>query len=381
MKKIPYSTQFIDQEDIKAVINTLNSKNLTKGQQIKKFELLIKKKIKCKHAIGVINASSALILACRAVGIKKNDIVWTSPITYIATANAALHCGAKIDLVDINLDDYNISTELLEKKLIIAKKKNNLPKLLIVVHLAGYPSDMKKISELSEKYKFKIIEDASHAFGARYKNQLIGNCKFSDITIFSFHPVKIVTTAEGGILTTNIKKYSDKIIQLRENGYSKIKHNDPNYYDIVDLGYNFRLNEINSSLGISQIKKLNWIQKEKKKIVNFYFKNLNHEDLILPKYETHSISSWHLFILRFTNKILKKVSKIEIINKLRKKGIYVNTHYIPLQYFKYIKLQKKFNNLKNSIEYYNSAISIPLFPHLDNKTQKYIVNTIKKIIS
>lgn len=385
MKKIiPYSTQYLNNDDIKSVKKVLLSKNLTKGKKTIEFENKIKNTVGSKYSCAIINASSALILSCRAIGLKKNDILWTTSITYIATVNAGLHCGAKIDLVDINLNDYNICVDKLEKKLIYSKKNNCLPKVLIVVHLAGYPADLKKINRLSKKYNFKIIEDASHAFGAVYNNSKIGDCKYSDITVFSFHPVKIITSAEGGAITTNNKTLYNKIIQLRENGIQRNNpkkiYDDPNFYDVVDLGYNFRINEINSSLGISQIKKMKKFKYKKNKIVEYYFSSLNHPKIYLPKYLKNRVSSWHLFIIRFKESLIKKTSKSKIIKFLRKKGIYVNTHYIPLQYFKLIKKHLKFSQLPNAENYYKSSISIPLYPHLSKKEQKLVVQSIKKII-
>jgi dTDP-4-amino-4,6-dideoxygalactose transaminase len=373
MKLIPYSTQNITRDDILSVVKVLKSKYLTKGSRTLNFEKKIKKIVGSKYAAGVINASSALILACKAIGLKKNDRVWTSSITYIASINAGIHCGAKIDLVDINLNDYNICVKSLEKKLEHSKKKNCLPKILVVVHLAGYPADLEYLKFLSKKYNFKIIEDASHAFGAKYKGSRIGDCKYSDITVFSFHPVKVITSAEGGAITTNNKIIYDKILQLRENGIlRKKKQRDPNYYDIVDLGYNFRINEINSTLGISQIKKTKNFINKKKKIANFYYQNLDLRNIILPKYKRDRSSALHLFIIR-----LKKKKNI-VIKMLKKKGIIVNTHYIPLQYFTFIKKFKKFSNLKNSEEYYKTSISIPIYPHLTFKERSYVVKIINE---
>ena len=275
---LPYSTQLIENDDLNEVKKILKSKILTKGKKTLEFEKKIKSFVKCKYSLATINASSSLILACRALDINKDDIVWTSANTYIATINAALHCGAKIDLLDINLDDYNICIDLLEKKLIKAKKTKQLPKVIIAVHLAGYPMDLEKLKKLSKIYKFKIIEDASHAFGSKYKNSRIGDCYYSDICIFSFHPVKVITTAEGGAITTNNKKMFKKIIQLRENGIERvnlIKKFDLNAYDVVDLGYNFRINEINSSLGISQINKTRDFIKKKKFNSKILFQKVN----------------------------------------------------------------------------------------------------------
>jgi UDP-4-amino-4,6-dideoxy-N-acetyl-beta-L-altrosamine transaminase len=381
MKKIiPYSTQYIDQDDIQSVNKVLLSKNLTKGKKTIEFEKKIKNNVGSKYALAVINASSALILACKAIGLKKNDLLWTTDITYISSATAGLHCGAKIDLVDINLDDYNMCIKSLEEKLIHSKINKCLPKVVVVVHLAGYPAELKKIHQLSKKYNFKIIEDASHAFGSRYAKTKIGDCKYSDIAVFSFHPVKIITTAEGGAITTNNKNLYNKLLQLRENGIIRNKfkkfHNDPNSYDVIDLGYNFRINEINSALGISQIKKMISFKKKKRKIIDYYFNNLDISKIHLPNYMNDRVSSWHLFIVRFKQNVIRIKRKDKIINSLKKKGIFVNTHYIPLHYFKYIKKHLSSSHFPNAEDYYKSSISIPLYPHLSNKEQKLIVNNI-----
>ena len=262
------------------------------------------------------------------------------------------------------------------------QKKKKLPKAIIVVHLAGYACDLKKLKRLSKIYNFKIIEDASHAFGAKYKNHYIGDCFYSDICIFSFHPVKVITTAEGGAITTNDKKIYKKILQLRENGIERLdikKLIDPNFYDVVDLGYNFRINEINSSLGISQIKKTKDFIKKKKSISEYYFQKLKDPRIFLPKYKKDRLNSWHLFIIRFDfNKIDK--TKFEIINFLKRKGIMVNTHYIPLNYFSYIKNLIRKKTFKNADTYYHQAISIPIYPHLTKKEQDYIIENILKSI-
>ena len=383
MKKIlPYSTQLIDSSDIKNVVSILKSKNLTKGKNTLEFENKIRSYVKCKYSLAVINASSALLLACKALELKKNDFVWTTTITYIASINAALHCGAKIDLIDINLNDYNICLDGLRKKLINAKKNKKLPKAIVVVHLGGYPCNLKKLKKLSKIYKFKIIEDASHAFGAKYKNNFVGDCNYSDICIFSFHPVKVITTAEGGAITTNNEKIYKKILQIRENGIERSnikKLRGPNFYDVVDLGYNFRINEINSSLGISQIKKTKDFIKKKKSISEYYFQKLKDPRIFLPKYKKDRLNSWHLFIIRFDfNKIDK--TKFEIINFLKRKGIMVNTHYIPLNYFSYIKNLIRKKTFKNADTYYHQAISIPIYPHLTKKEQDYIIENILKSI-
>lgn len=383
MKIINYSTQSIDKNDIQAVIKTLRSKYLTKGNVTLDFEKKIKNFCKSKYVCATINASSSLLMACISIGINKNDYVWTSNITYIASINCALHLGAKIKLVDIN-ETNNICVDKLKKELFIAKKIRKLPKALVVVHLAGLPCNLQEIKKLSKIYKFKIIEDASHAFGANYNNTKIGSCKFSDLTVFSFHPVKNITTAEGGAITTNDRNLYKKLILVRENGvdFSRIDNKKfPTKYDISTLGYNFRINEINSSLGISQIRKVNKFINLKKKIAKKYFKELDIPQISLPDKNLLKTSSLHLFIIKIDFKKLK-INKFQLINILKKNNINVNSHYIPLNKFSLIKKNIKQNNkFINSENYYKEAISIPMYPDLTYKKQNYFIKTLIKIIN
>lgn len=381
MKNIPYSRQYIDTKDLKYVNQVLKSDFLTKGKQTLIFEKSIQNKLKCKYAVSTINASSALILACKVLNLQKNDYVWTASITYIASINCALHCGAKIGLVDIDQDTNNISIEDLEKRLILAKKKKKLPKIVIVVHLGGVPCDLLSIHKLSKKYNFKIIEDASHAIGSKYKELPIGNCKYSAMTVFSFHPVKTITSAEGGVITTNNKNIYNKLVLLRENGHKKIDNfNDPNFYDVTELGFNFRINEINACLGISQLKNLTKFIKKKNLIALKYIKLLDKRNLEVPKYNKNLVNSWHLFIIKVNFNNLK-ISKSQFITRLRKKKIFLNTHYIPLYKFSLIKKFIKRENFKNSENYYKNAISIPIYPQMASKEQAYVISNLNKELS
>jgi dTDP-4-amino-4,6-dideoxygalactose transaminase len=380
MKLIPYSRQYINNKDIKNITKILKSDYLTKGSQTLKFESAVKKKIKCKYALAVINASSALILACRALELKKDQYLWTTAVTYVASVNCALHCQAKIDLVDIDYTDNNISIDHLKKKLIEAQKKKMLPKILVIVHLAGFPCRLKEIKKLSKKYNFKIIEDASHAFGSSYFGSPIGSCKYSDITIFSFHPVKVITTAEGGIISTNNEDIYNKIYAMRENGQVMKKKINYNFlYDIKSLGYNFRINEINSSLGISQIKQTNLFIKKKFLLVKKYFKYLSKEEITLPPVNFFFLCSWHLFIIKINFKLLK-IDKNQFIKKLRDKKILVNYHYIPLYKFSFISKFLKIKILKNSEKYFKEAVSLPLFPQMTETEQRYVIRNVNSII-
>ena len=285
---IPYSTQTVDKSDIKAVVKTLKSKFLTQGPQIEKFEKKISQKVKAKYTSVVNSATSALHISCMALGFKKNDILWTSPNTFSASSNCALHLGGKVDFVDIDYRSGNIDVNLLERKLFNSKKINKLPKILVPVHFAGNPTEQDKIYQLSKKYKFKIIEDASHAIGASYKNEKVGSCKWSDITVFSFHPVKIITTFEGGAATTNdknifkkLKLYSNHGI-TRDNKNFTFKKKQAWYYEQQLLGLNYRMTDVAATMGISQIKKLNKFVNARNNLAKIYNKHLSTNFLALP---------------------------------------------------------------------------------------------------
>ncbi|MDB9819854.1 UDP-4-amino-4,6-dideoxy-N-acetyl-beta-L-altrosamine transaminase [Candidatus Pelagibacter sp.] len=386
-KAIFYGKQYIDNEDIKSVTNVLRSNFLTQGPYVEKFENKLKKKTHVNYAVSANSATSCLMLACRALGIKKNDLVWTSPNTFVSTANAAVHCGAKIDLVDIDLETGNISIELLKKKLLLAKKKNKLPKLIMPVHFAGQPTEQKEIWKLSKKYGFKIIEDASHSIGAKHYNEVVGSCKWSDIVVMSFHPVKPITTGEGGVALTNNKSFANTMKLLRTHGIEKnlsrkIKDNIGDwYYEHRELGYNFRLSDIHASLGTSQLKKLKFFTAERNKLAKKYNKIFSKIKNIVPlTVKKYNISSYHLYVIRIIS------NKFNIRNKLIKflktKKIYLNIHYIPIQhhpYYKRFKLNKSL--LKNSEIYFNQALSIPLYVGLSHKEQLRISNCIINFIN
>jgi UDP-4-amino-4,6-dideoxy-N-acetyl-beta-L-altrosamine transaminase len=380
---ITYSKQSISDADIKEVSKVLKSKFLTQGPVILKFEKNISKFVNSQYTLATNSASSALLLACQATGLKDGDIAWTTTNTYVATANAILHCRAKVKFVDINLENYNICVDNLHKKLIEAKKKKLLPKLIIVVHFAGLPCPMKEIKQLSIIYKFKIIEDASHALGAKYYKSKIGDCSYSDICIFSFHPVKIITTGEGGAICTNNKKYFNIIKMLRSGGISREKkimlkkNNNELYYEQHYLGYNFRLSDICAALGNSQLKKIKNFQKKRKKIVAIYNKELTNLPLKLPPIYKNYESANHLYVI-----ILENFNKDIFYSKLKKKGIQCNYHYIPLYkhpFYKTYNIRK--NEFKNSELYYKNAISLPLFPEMKKKSLLYIIKNIKNILN
>ena len=380
---IPYSTQTIEKDEIKSVTNVLKSNFLTSGPSIKRFEELISKKTKSKFALSFNSATSALHLSCLALGLKKNDYFWTVPNTFVSSATCGLLCNAKVDFVDIDVSSNNISIPALKDKLFKAKKNKKLPKIIIPVHLAGFPYKQDEIWELSKEFNFKIIEDASHAFGAKYKNNIIGNCKWSDITVFSFHPVKIFTTAEGGAITTNDRDLNKKISLLRDNGLErnfrnfKYKNTKRWYYEHQLLGYNYRMNDIQASLGITQIKKVNKFHAKRKKVAKFYNEKLSKNKKInIPVFEKYFDPSLHLYVVKIKNN-----KRDRLLLKLRKKGIYTNVHYLPIHLHPFFKkLGFKSGQYPNSEKYGAEALSIPIYPNLKIKDQKKVIKEILKIL-
>jgi len=383
---IPYSKQFISADDIKSVVKVLKSNFLTQGKQVPKFENEVRKFVGAKYAVAVSSASAALHLSCIALGLKKNDILWTVPNTFVASASCGLHCGAKIDFVDIDKNTNNISIYELEKKLKKAKKSGKLPKILIPVHFSGFPFEQDKIFKLSKKYKFKIIEDASHALGARYKNINVGSCKWSNITVFSFHPVKPITSGEGGVITTNSKECYKILSKLRTHGITKNlnelnkKINSKWYYEQQLLGFNYRMSDIHASLGISQLKKINVFLKYRNKIANIYDKELAHPLIFLPKKHKDYFSTYHLYIIKLK---LKKINKSYdfIFKKIQSKGIGINLHYLPVHLHPlFRKMGFKSGDFPYSEKYSNCAISIPIYFGLKNKDQQKVIKIIKNVL-
>ena len=382
---IPYSKQNITNDDIKAVVKVLKSKILTQGKEVVKFEKNIAKFVGSKYSIAVSSASAALHLSCLALELKKNEILWTVPNTFIASASCALHCQAGVDFVDIDEATSNISIDKLKAKLIIAKKKKCLPKVLVPVHFAGQPTQQKEIYNLSKKYKFKIIEDASHSLGAFHKKERVGSCKWSDLTVFSFHPVKPITTAEGGIITTNNKKYYEKLIKLRNHGisrnYNELKIKSNWYYEQQLLGFNYRMNEIQASLGTSQLKKIKKFNDKRNMIANFYYTHLKKLPIKLPLINKENYSSFHLFVIKADRNIIKR-SYDKIYKDLIAKGLGVNLHYLPVHLHPvFKKLGFKKGDFPISEKHASSAFSIPVFYTLKNNELKKIVKILKKVFS
>ena len=377
-KKIFYGKQSINKSDIKAVLKVLNSDFITQGPNILKFEENLKNFVGAKHAVLTNSATSSLIIACKALDVGKKDVVWTSANTFVSSANCALHCGAKIDLIDIEPNTGNMCLEDLSKKLFEAKNKNKLPKVIIPVHFAGQPTDQKEIWKLSKKYGFKIIEDASHSLGASRENQKVGNCKWSDIVVSSFHPVKTITSGEGGVNFTNNANLFKRMQALRTHGiYKNLKKDKQNWnFDQKELGYNFRITDIQSALGISQLKRIKSFINKRKKICLFYDKYFKDRSSIHPlELKRSNKSTYHLYVVKLA--IKKRGVRNQLLKFLKQKGIILNTHYIPIHYHSYFKnLKYMRKRLKNVENYYNKAISLPVYPDLTLKQQKYVLRCI-----
>jgi UDP-4-amino-4,6-dideoxy-N-acetyl-beta-L-altrosamine transaminase len=385
VKTIPYGRQDISEEDIKSVTDVLRSDYLTQGPKIAEFESCLTEITKANYAVAMNSATSALHISCLALDVGPGDLVWTSPITFVASANCALYCGADIDFVDIDDKTYNMSVLKLEAKLKEAKSKGRLPKVIIPVHLAGQSCEMEQISKLSIEYGFKIIEDASHAIGGKYKDKPIGSCEYSDITIFSFHPVKIVTTAEGGAALCNNEVVAEKLRLLRSHGITRDeslmlnKSHGPWYYEQLELGFNYRMTDIQAALGISQINRLELFIEKRQEIASRYVKELKDLPIILPYQHKDTYSAYHLFILRLNDEM--KDRHKEIFLSLRENGIGVNLHYIPVYMHPYYeKLGFSVGLCPNGEDYYSSAISIPMYSSLTLEDQLIVCQTLKKIL-
>jgi UDP-4-amino-4,6-dideoxy-N-acetyl-beta-L-altrosamine transaminase len=383
---IPYGRQEISEEDVNAVTEALRSDFLTQGPQLPLFEKIVAEYCGAKYGVAVNSATSALHIACLALELGEGDWLWTSPNSFVASANCGIYCGAKVDFVDIDKETYNLCAEELEKKLIQAKHENKLPKVLVTVHFAGQSCDMKKIHKLSKEYGFFIIEDASHSIGGKYLAKSIGGCQYSSITVFSFHPVKIITTAEGGLATTNSKKLAEKMNLFRSHGVTrdqsliKKRNEGPWYYQQIDLGFNYRMTELQAALGISQMKKLDEFVLKRHILQEKYDILFASLPIIRPYQNQDSYSALHLYPIQIDLDNNTK-SRKQIFIELREKGIGVNVHYIPIHTQPYYKnLGFKEGDFPNSEYYYSRAISLPLFHAMSLNQQDEVFNALKSVL-
>lgn len=387
MNAIPYGRQDINQADIDAVVAVLRSDFLTQGPAVPAFEKAIADYCGAQHAVAVNSATSALHIACLALGVGKGDSVWTTPITFVASANCALYCGATLDFVDIDPRTYNLSVDCLAEKLALAEKTGNLPKVVIPVHLCGQPCDMTGIHALSQQYGFKIIEDASHAIGGKYKGEPIGNGRYSDITVFSFHPVKIITSGEGGMAVTNDANLAKHLRLLRSHGITStatdMQHRPAQEiwnYQQIDLGFNYRMTDIQAALGLSQLQRLDAFITKRHAIANRYDQLLSALPVLTPWQHADSYSGFHLYVIRLKLNEINKTQR-QVYDALHAAEILVNLHYIPVYRQPYYE-QMGFSvgYCPQAEQYYSEAISIPLYSGLTGAQQDRVVAVIREVI-
>ncbi|MBY0578109.1 MAG: UDP-4-amino-4,6-dideoxy-N-acetyl-beta-L-altrosamine transaminase [Burkholderiales bacterium] len=381
---IPYARQDISGADIQAVVDVLRSDFLTQGPAVPAFEKAVADYCKAEHAVATNSATSALHIACLALGVDRGDLVWTSPITFVASANCALYCGAQVDFVDIDPLTCNISVEHLETKLAHAEKTGKLPKVVIPVHLCGQPCNMSGIHALSLRYGFKIIEDASHAIGGKYRNEPIGNCRYSDITVFSFHPVKIITTGEGGMALTNNAQTAKRIRLLRSHGITSdaadMHAREPQEiwnYQQIDLGFNYRMTDILAALGLSQMQRLDEFVARRHALARRYDELLADMPVVTPRQHADSYSSFHLYLVRLQLDEIGKTQR-QIYDALHAEGIIVNLHYIPVYRQPYYeKMGFTTGYCPEAEKYYSEVISIPMYPDLSEAQQNSVVTALQ----
>ncbi|MCG9708199.1 UDP-4-amino-4,6-dideoxy-N-acetyl-beta-L-altrosamine transaminase [Pseudoalteromonas sp. Isolate3] len=384
-KLIPYGKQSISQDDINAVIDVLKSDWLTQGPKVPAFESAIAEYCGANHACATNSATSALHIACLALGVSIGDNVWTSPISFVASSNCALYCGASVDFVDIDLETGNMSVIALKEKLAIAKQNKRLPKVVIPVHLAGQSCDMAAINELAEEYDFKIIEDASHAIGAKYKDKPVGSCDYSDITVFSFHPVKIITSAEGGMAVTNCAELNKKMSRLRSHGITNIPEemtepsHGPWYYQQIELGFNYRMTDMQAALGLSQLKQLDNFISVRNDIATTYNHAFANSTVAHLTQSDDCYSSYHLYIVRLTQCDVEKHKSI--ITDMREQGIIAHLHYIPIHLQPYYQaLGFSDGDFPNAETYYKQAVTIPLHPIMTADEQQFVIKTLNGLV-
>lgn len=386
MSMIPYGRQDISQADIDTVLAVLRSDFLTQGPQVPRFEQCVARHVGAAHSVAVNSATSALHIACLALGLGPGDRLWTSPITFVASANCGLYCGAEVDFVDIDPRTYNLCAQALARKLEQAEREDKLPKIVVAVHLCGQPCEMQAIHDLAKRYDFKVIEDASHAIGGRYQGEFIGNCRHSDITVFSFHPVKIITTAEGGMALTNNAELASKMALLRSHGITRdpaqMTHeaDGPWYYQQIDLGFNYRMTEMQAALGVTQMERLDEYVARRHKLARRYDDLLARLPVITPWQHPDSYSGLHLYVIRLQLDPIQKTHR-QVFEALRELGIGVNLHYIPVHTQPYYqRMGFKAGDFPAAERYYAEAISLPMFQTMSEAQQDEVVVALNKAL-
>ncbi|WP_296255922.1 MULTISPECIES: UDP-4-amino-4,6-dideoxy-N-acetyl-beta-L-altrosamine transaminase [unclassified Pseudomonas] len=384
---IPYGRQSLDQADIDAVVEVLKSDWLTQGPTIERFEAAMAERCEAAFGIAVCNATAALHIACLAAGLGEGDVLWTSPNTFLASANCGRYCGAAVDFVDIDPLTWNLDSHALARKLEVAERDGKLPKILVAVAFSGQSCDMRAIAQLSRRYGFVVIEDASHAVGARYAGRPVGCGEFADMTVFSFHPVKIVTTGEGGLVLTNRPELADRLRRLRSHGMTRDpaqmdeSSHGPWYYQQVELGFNYRITDMQAALGLSQLNKLDGFLARRRELVARYQALLADLPLTLPAAQAEAESAWHLYVVRLQTRRLSR-SHREVFEGLRAAGIGVNLHYIPVHLQPYYRdLGFKVGDFPEAEAYYAQAISLPLYPAMTNEQQDLVIDRLRHLLA
>jgi UDP-4-amino-4,6-dideoxy-N-acetyl-beta-L-altrosamine transaminase len=385
--KIPYGRQNINQDDIDAVVDVLRSDFLTQGKEVPHFETLVAQYCGVAHAVATNSATSALHVACMALDVGVGDWVWTTPNTFVASANCALYCGARIDFVDIDPLTCNMSATRLAEKLVVAKAQGKLPKVVIPVHLCGQSCDMDAIGALAREYGFRVIEDASHAIGGNYRGEPVGTCRYSDITVFSFHPVKIITTAEGGMATTKDAMLSERMERHRSHGITSDRDQmSPRpgdeiwNYQQIHLGYNYRMTDIQAALGVSQMKRLDTFVMRRREIAAVYDAAFEHLPIVLPEQHPDAHSSYHLYPVRIRDGLTARTQR-QVYDALWQAHIAVNLHYIPVYrqpYFEAMGFPAGY--CPEAEKFHRETISLPVFPGLTPEQQDHVIGALRAAI-